>query len=122
MDAKVTPAMPLDVPAYSNDSNWSAAYRDQKFQRLLQLKASRVRPAVLLYALTYIALSSLAGFAPQIMDAKLIGSLSVGYCLILLTYGIAWGVALWYVRVAETEFDPLKESAIKSIQTGEFLQ
>lgn len=122
MDARVTAAMPLDVPVYRDESNWSAAYHDQKFQRLLQLKASRIRPAVLLYFLTYIALSSLAGFAPQIMDAKLIGSLSVGYCLILLTYGVAWGVALWYVRVAETEFDPLKESAIKSIQTGEFLR
>ena len=122
MDARVTPAMPLDVPPHGGVSNWSAAYHDQKFQRLLKFKASRIRPAVLLYFLTYIALSGLAGFAPQITDAKLIGSLSVGYCLILVTYGVAWSVALWYVHVAGREFDPLKESAIKSIKAGECLR
>lgn len=122
MDARVPAATPHDVPVHGDGLNWSAAYHDPKFQRLLRFKASRIRPAVLLYFLTYLTLSSLAGFVPQIMDTKLIGALTVGYCLILLTYVVAWGVALWYVRVAEKEFDPLKEAAIKSIQTGEFLR
>lgn len=122
MDVSVTAANPIDVPAYHKDSNWSAAYHDQNFQHLLRTKASRIRPAVLLYFLTYIVLSSLAGFAPQIMDAKLIGSFSIGYALILLTYIVAWGVALWYVRVAEAEFDPLKDAAVKSIHTREMLR
>ncbi|EFI53290.1 MULTISPECIES: DUF485 domain-containing protein [Afipia] len=122
MDISVTAANPIDVPAYHKDSNWSAAYHDQNFQHLLRTKASRIRPAVLLYFLTYIVLSGLAGFAPQIMNAKLIGSFSIGYALILLTYFVAWGVALWYVRVAEVEFDPLKDAAVKSIHMREMLR
>jgi uncharacterized membrane protein (DUF485 family) len=118
MDASSTAAKSLDTAAFRNGLNWSAAYRDHEFQRLLRLKANRIRPAVLLYFSTYIALSAFAGFVPQIMDAKLIGALSLGYCLILLTYVVAWAVALWYVRVAERDFDPLKESVLESIQTG----
>ncbi|MBY0381594.1 MAG: DUF485 domain-containing protein [Xanthobacteraceae bacterium] len=122
MDARVTAAIPINITGYRQDSNWSAAYRDQNFQRLLRLKANRVRPAVFLYFLTYIALSVFAGFAPQLMDTKIVGAFSVGYAFILLTYVVAWGVALWYVRVAEKEFDPLRDVAIKSIRTGELLR
>lgn len=122
MDARVTAAMPIDISVHLQDSNWSAAYHDQNFQRLLRLKASRIRPAIFLYFLTYIALSVFAGFVPQVMAVKIFGSFSVGYAFILLTYVVAWGVALWYVRVAEKEFDPLRDSAIKSIRTGELLR
>jgi len=122
MDARVTAAIPINMTCYRQDSNWSAAYRDQNFQRLLHLKANRIRPAVFLYFLTYIALSTFAGFAPQLMNAKIVGAFSVGYAFILLTYVVAWGVALWYVRVAEKEFDPLRDVAIKSIRTGELLR
>lgn len=116
MDTRVTIPLPTGSPAHCSQSDWSIAYHDEKFQRLLQRKTSRIRPAVLLYFLTYILLSSLAGFAPQVMGAKLFGSFSLGYALILLTYAVAWTVALWYVRVAAQEFDPLRDEAVKAIR------
>lgn len=61
-------------------------------------------------------MSCMAGFAPNVMAIKLVGSFSLGYAFILFTYVTAWAVALWYVRVADIEFDPLKTLAIKSIE------
>ena len=84
---------------------------------MVRFKANRVRPAVLIYFFTYIMLSVLAGFAPNVMAIKLVGSFTLGYAFILFTYLTAWAVALWYVNVAQVEFDPLKQLAIESIET-----
>jgi uncharacterized membrane protein (DUF485 family) len=116
MDARVSLQDPVRVSGRIEPIDWSKAYRNSHFQHLLRFKAKRIRPAVLIYFLTYVTLSCLAGFAPNLMAIKLIGSFSAGYALILLTYATAWAVAFWYVRVADAEFDPLKQFAIKSIE------
>jgi len=116
MDARVSLQDPACVSGSTKAIDWSKAYRNPRFQHLLRFKSKRIRPAVLIYFLTYVALSCLAGFAPNLMAVKLIGSFSAGYAFILLTYATAWAVAFWYVRVADAEFDPLKQFAIKSIE------
>ena len=116
MDARVSIRTPVNVSECLKPIDWSKAHRNTHFQHLLRFKSNRIRPAVLIYFLTYVTLSCLAGFAPGVMAIKLIGSFSVGYALILFTYFTAWAVAFWYVRVADVEFDPLKTLAIKSIE------
>jgi uncharacterized membrane protein (DUF485 family) len=118
MDARVSLQKPTRVSERFEPIDWSKAYRNSHFQHLLRYKSKRIRPAVLIYFFTYVALSCLAGFAPNLMAIKLIGAFSVGYAFILLTYVAAWAVAFWYVRVADAEFDPLKQLAIKSIEMG----
>ena len=116
MDAQVTKQARTSASVECTPADWSKAYHNSQFQNLVRFKKNRIRPAVLLYFLGYVLLSGLAGFAPGFMAIKLIGSFSLGYALILLTYFIAWGVALWYVHTADAEFDPLKLRAIRSIE------
>ncbi len=116
MDARVSSAKPVPALTHFAPNDWSKAYNNASFQHLVQFKRNRIRPAVLIYFLTYLMLSCLAGFAPNLMAIKLIGSFSLGYAFILFTYFTAWAVAFWYVRVADAEFDPLMKTAIESIE------
>jgi uncharacterized membrane protein (DUF485 family) len=47
----------------------------------------------------------LAGYAKDIMTIKLIGSMNIGFSLILLAYVICWAGALLYARAANGPFD-----------------
>lgn len=116
MDAKVSSHAPIHKPVAFGSLDWSKAYHNPQFQELIRFKARRVRPAMLIYFLTYVMLSCMAGFAPNVMATKVIGSFTLGYAFIIFTYVTAWAVALWYVRVADVEFDPLKQRAIRSIE------
>jgi uncharacterized membrane protein (DUF485 family) len=115
MDARVS-SHTTGTSVEFSPSDWSKAYRNSHFKHLVNFKANRVRPAVIIYFATYVMLSILAGFAPGLMAIKLVGAFSVGYALIIATYIVAWAVALWYVRVADLEFDPLRQIAIESIE------
>lgn len=99
--------------------DWSLAARNNSFKKLIAHKRRRIWPAIAVYFTTYIGLSALAAFAPGIMSIKLLGAFSFGYAAILFTYLVAWSVALWYVRIARIECDPLKQSAVASIQKAE---
>ncbi len=116
MDARVSLQSTNASVDFSPD-DWSKAYKNSHFKHLVKFKADRVRPAVVIYFLTYVMLSVMAGFAPNLMAIKLVGAFTLGYAFILFTYLTAWAVALWYVKVADVEFDPLKRVAIKSIET-----
>lgn len=115
MDARVSSRAPIASANFTPD-DWSKAFRNSHFENLVRFKTNRVRPAVFVYFLTYVMLSVLAGFAPNVMAIKLIGSFTLGYAFLLFTYLTAWAVALWYVKVADVEFDPLKRRAIESIE------
>ena len=115
MDAKVSTVAREDGLSCA-PMDWSLAARNPLFRKLIEYKTRRVRPAIAIYFITYISISIFAGFAPNLMSVKLIGAFSLGYALILLTYIVAWAVALWYVRAARVEFDPLKQEAIQSIK------
>lgn len=116
MDARVLSQKPAAEPVGMGPIDWSKAYRNPQFQDLLRFKSSRIRPAVILYFSTYVLLSCLAGFAPNLMGIKIAGAFTLGYALILLTYLIAFIVAFWYVRIADSEFDPLRVQAVESIE------
>ncbi len=116
MDARVPLNEAPGASASFKPIDWSKAYRNSQFQHLLRFKSNRIRPAIILYFFAYVSLSTLAGFAPAVMSTKLIGAFTAGYALILLTYLVAFIVAFWYVRVADTEFDPLVSRAVESIE------
>ena len=115
MDARVSSLTREHTPPCAV-IDWSGAAQNRRFRQLVDYKIRRVRPAIAIYFLSYISVSVLAGFAPGFMSTKLIGAFSLGYALILSNYFVAWAIALWYVRAARTEFDPLQQLAIKSMK------
>lgn len=60
-----------------------------------------------IYMISFIGLTVLAGFARPFMAMKVLGAVNVGFVLIAANYVLAWAIALVYVRAANRTFDPL---------------
>lgn len=88
------------------------AAEDPSIAKLVAVKARFLAPMIVLCAVGYIGVTILAGFAKGFMALKVVGSLNVGFVLIGLNYVLAWGLALAYVRIANTVFDPMVERAV----------
>lgn len=77
---------------------------------LIRRKRRFIGLVTVVYMLSYVGLTILAGFAREALSVPAIGPVNWGFTLILANYGIAWALALVYVRVANQHFDPLAES------------
>ena len=78
---------------------------------LVTAKVAFVVPMTIIFFVSYIALTALAGFAKGFVALKVIGAVNVGFMLIAGNYGLAWLLAIIYVHVANTTFDPMAERA-----------
>ena len=78
---------------------------------LVTAKAAFVVPMTIIFLVSYIGLTALAGFAKGFLALKVIGAVNVGFMLIAGNYVLAWLLAIIYVHVANTTFDPMAERA-----------
>lgn len=76
---------------------------------LIGAKVRFLLPMVVIYMLGYIGLTVLAGFAKGLVAQKVVGALNLGFFLIGCNYVLSWVLALIYVRVANSTFDPMVE-------------
>jgi uncharacterized membrane protein (DUF485 family) len=81
-------------------------------RRLIAEKLKYLVPMTIIFMAGYIGLTVLAGFAKDLMGAKLVGSVNLGFILIALNYVLSWVLAIVYGRVAADVFDPLAEKAV----------
>ena len=79
---------------------------------LVTAKAAFVVPMMMIFFVSYIGLTALAGFAKGFLALKVIGAVNVGFMLIAGNYVLAWLLAIIYVHVANTTFDPMVERAL----------
>ena len=78
---------------------------------LVTAKVAFVAPMTMIFVVSYIGLTALAGFAKGFLALKVIGAVNVGFMLIAGNYVLAWLLAIIYVHVANTTFDPMAERA-----------
>jgi uncharacterized membrane protein (DUF485 family) len=86
---------------------------------LIAAKVSFLAPMTVIYFTSYIGLTALAGFAKGFMALKVIGAVNVGFILIACNYVLAWVLAIIYVHVANTTFDPIAKRAIAAMNGAE---
>jgi uncharacterized membrane protein (DUF485 family) len=79
---------------------------------LISAKARFLVPMIVIYMVGYVGLTVLAGFAKGFLAQKVAGALNLGYLLIAANYVLSLVLALVYVRVANTTFDPMVARAI----------
>jgi uncharacterized membrane protein (DUF485 family) len=92
--------------------DWAAAERSPEFRQLVRKKRAFVIPATIFFLAWYFGFIILAGYAPDFMGREfLTDGLTVGYALALSQFVMSWGLAAWYLRRADREFDPLAERA-----------
>ena len=68
-----------------------------------------------IYMISFIGLTVLAGFARPFMAMKVLGAVNVGFVLIAANYVLAWAIALVYVRAANRTFDPLVTRVVAAL-------
>ena len=89
---------------------------------LIAAKVAFLAPMTIIYFVSYIGLTVLAGFAKSFLALKVIGAVNVGFLLIAGNYVLAWLLAIIYVHVANTMFDPMVERALPAAKRPETAQ
>jgi uncharacterized membrane protein (DUF485 family) len=107
-----TSATGADGAAHHSEIDWEAVERSPEFRELIRRKKAFVVPATIFFLAWYFGFIILAGYAPDFMGEEfLTDGLTVGYVLALSQFVMTWGLAWWYLRKADSVFDPLAARA-----------
>jgi len=96
-----------------NGTSLEAAHASVK--QLIAEKLKYLVPMTVVFMVSYIGLTILAGFARDLMGTRIIGSVNLGFTLIALNYLLSWVLAIVYGRIAASKFDPLAAKAAMEI-------
>jgi uncharacterized membrane protein (DUF485 family) len=80
-------------------------------RHLIAEKLKYLVPMTILFMVSYVGLTILAGFAKELVGTRVAGPLNLGYLLIALNYLLSWVLAVTYGRIAADKFDPLAAKA-----------
>jgi uncharacterized membrane protein (DUF485 family) len=99
-------------------SQWDRVAKMDEFKALLLAKTKFVIPATIFFVVYYFALPILVGYAPQMMDKKVLGPVNIAYLFALSQFFMAWGIAWLYVRAAR-KFDAYGVRIMERLQHEE---
>ena len=92
--------------------DWVAAEQSLEFRELVSKKKRFVVPATIFFLAWYTGFVLLCGYAPDFMGEEFLADgLTVGYVLAFSQFVMVWGLAAWYLRKSDREFDPLAKRA-----------
>ena len=101
-----------DGTEHRQDIDWAAVERSPEFRELVTRKKAFVIPGTIFFMAWYFGFIILAGYAPSFMGKEfLTDGLTVGYMFALSQFIMVWGLAYWYLRKSDREFDPLAAKA-----------
>jgi uncharacterized membrane protein (DUF485 family) len=84
-----------------SSAEWDQLATDPQFVSLLQARRRFVFPCTVLFIALYLALPLGIAFAPRLMNAPLIGPLTVAYAYGLLQFAFAWVLLALYMFAAK---------------------
>lgn len=83
-----------------NVVDWNMVAASSRFRALVKTKLRFIIPATIFFIIYFFALPVLVGYAPELMNRRVVGSINVAYLFALSQFFMAWIVALVYVRAA----------------------
>lgn len=93
------PAHELTADEDADAADWDGVAAQEEFKGLLASKRRFIVPATVFFVVYYFALPVLVGYAPQLMDTRVLG-VNLAYLFALSQFFMAWAVAALYVRAA----------------------
>jgi uncharacterized membrane protein (DUF485 family) len=93
---------------------WERIAAMSTFQALLVAKQRFIIPATLFFLVYYFALPLLVGYAPQVMETKVLGVINLAYVFALSQFFMAWILAALYLRAAG-RFDTMAAEVIAEL-------
>ena len=80
--------------------DWERIAATAEFRALVAAKLRFIVPATLFFVVYYFALPMLVGYAPRLMERRVLGVVNIAYLFALSQFFMAWAVAALYVRAA----------------------
>jgi uncharacterized membrane protein (DUF485 family) len=87
-------------PIAGGSSAWSRVANSSDFRKLLAAKKAFVLPATIFFIVYYFALPVLVGYAPVLMQKKIIGPVNLAYLFALSQFAVVFIITYLYVRAA----------------------
>jgi uncharacterized membrane protein (DUF485 family) len=97
--AGAKPAHELTADEDADVADWDSVAAQEEFKSLLVSKRRFIVPATVFFVVYYFALPVLVGYAPALMDTRVLG-VNIAYLFALSQFFMAWAVAALYVRAA----------------------
>jgi uncharacterized membrane protein (DUF485 family) len=94
------PAHELTAEEDADVADWDEVAAQEEFKALLASKRRFIVPATVFFVVYYFALPVLVGYAPRLMERRVLGPLNLAYLFALSQFFMAWVVAALYVRAA----------------------
>jgi uncharacterized membrane protein (DUF485 family) len=79
---------------------WKEIASSAEFRHLVRAKGLVVIPATIFFIVYYFALPVLVGYAPHVMERKIVGNINLAYVFALSQFFVAWAIAALYLRAA----------------------
>ena len=96
-------------------ADWDTVAEAEEFKELLASKRRFIVPATIFFIVYYIALPVLVGYAPRLMDRRVLGPLNLAYLFALSQFFMAWIIAALYVRAAG-KWDAMAHNIIERLR------
>src|SRR4029450_4375679 len=98
---------------------WEAIERSPEFRELIARRRRFVLPATIFFLAWYLGFIPPPGSAQDFMGSSIYEGFTVGYLLALSQFVMTWGLAAWYLRKADHEFDPLEREVVELAERGQ---
>ena len=97
------------------EKRWEEISSSTDFKELVRAKFRIILPATLFFIVYYFALPVLVGYAPQLMERKIIGNVNIAYLFALSQFFVAWIIAALYLRAAG-RFDAMAKKILQRVK------
>jgi uncharacterized membrane protein (DUF485 family) len=79
---------------------WKEIAASAEFKRLVRAKIQVIVPATVFFIVYYFALPVLVGYAPRVMERRIVGNVNLAYLFALSQFFVAWVIAGLYLWAA----------------------
>ena len=100
----------------SNSARWSGIVSDPRFQALHRKKQSFLTGLMVFSVFFYFLLPIGAAYFPSLYVVKVWGPINVGILFALSQFVVAWGIAFYYSKRANNEFDAMARELITDFE------
>lgn len=96
--------------------DWKAIDSEPRFQELHRKKMTFLWGLMIFSLIFYFLLPIGAAYFQDLYKVKVWGPVNIGIVFALLQFVVAWGIAFYYARRANAEFDPMAAAIVRDAE------
>ena len=100
----------------STSIQWSGIVADPRFQALHRKKQAFLSGLMIFSVAFYFLLPIGAAYFPALFNVKVWGPINIGLLFALSQFVVAWGIAFYYSKRANNEFDAMARELVAEFE------